>query len=94
MGYEAITGNLVPEPCICILCLTSRATMTSACIQEEDAYYCTHNNMSVFTCIQNGILGLMHKGCALQRLPFGALSDIMVGLEMRQNLVCPDIIVT
>ena len=64
---------------IAILCLSSRTTVTPACIVEEDAYYRTHN-MCVFSRIQKRILGLMHKVCVLQRISFGALSDVTVVL--------------
>ena len=46
----------------------------------------------VFSRIQKGTPGLMHKGCVLQRVSLGALSDVtlsdvMVVLGMRQSIV-------
>ena len=60
-----------------ILCLTSRTTVTSERIQEEDAYH-RARNLCVFSRDQKGTQGLTHKGCVLQRVSLGALSDITV----------------
>ena len=66
-----------------ILCLTSRTTVTSARIPDKDA--CHHaRNLCVFSHVQNGTPGLTHKGCVLQRVSLGALSDVTVVLGMRQ----------
>ena len=62
-----------------ILCLTSRTTVTSACIQEEYACY-RASNLCVFSRVQKGTKGL-------QRVYLGALSDITVVLVMRQSIV-------
>ena len=42
----------------------------------------------VFSCIQKGTLGLTHKGCVLQCVSLGALSDVRVVLGMRQSIDC------
>ena len=69
-----------------ILCLTSRTTVTSARIPDEDA--CHHaRNLCVFSRVQEGAPGLTHKGCILQRVPLGALSDVTVVLGMRQSIL-------
>ena len=59
--------------------------MTSARITEEDACY-RARNLCVFSRIQKGTLGLTHKECILQRVSFGALSDVTVVLGMRQSI--------
>ena len=62
--------------------------VTSSSIAEEDAGH-RARNLCVFSHVQKGTPGLMHKGCALQRVPrvsLGALSDITVVLEMRQSI--------
>ena len=59
--------------------------MTSVRIPEEDYYYRAHS-MCVLSRIQKRILGLTHKGCDLQRLSFGALSDVTAILVMRQSI--------
>ena len=68
-----------------ILCLTLRTTVTSARIPEEDA---SHRacNLCVFSRVQKGTPGLTHKGCVLQHVSLGALSDITVVLGMRQSI--------
>ena len=43
-------------------------------------------NLCVFSRVQKGTPGLAHKGCVLQRVSLGALSDVMVILEMRQSI--------
>ena len=40
----------------------------------------------VFSHVQNGTPKLTHKGCLLQRVSLGALSDVTVVLEMRQSI--------
>ena len=60
--------------------------MTSERIPEEDACHRVRN-LYVFSRIQKGTLGLTHKGCALQRVSLGALSDVTVVLGMRQSIV-------
>ena len=70
-----------------ILCLTSRtAMMTSSRIPEEEGRYCARN-LCVFTRVQKGTPGLMHKWCVLQRVSLGALSDVAAVLGIRQSLV-------
>ena len=69
-----------------LLCLTSRTTVTSACIPDEDACH-RALNLCVISHIQKGTPGLMHKGCVLQRVSLGALSDFTVVLGIRQSLV-------
>ena len=59
--------------------------MTSAHISEEDACY-RARNLCVFSHVQKGTPELRHKGCVLQRLSLGALSDITVVLGMRQSI--------
>ena len=54
-----------------ILCLTSRTTVTSARIPEEDACH-RARNVCAFSRIQKGTPGLMHKWCILQRVSLGA----------------------
>ena len=66
-----------------ILCLTSRTTVTSARIPEEDACH-RARNLSVFSHVQKGTPGLTHKGCALQHLFLDGFSDVTVVLGMRQ----------
>ena len=68
---------------IYILCLTSRMTVTSARISEEDACYCACN-LCVFSHVQKRTTWLMHKGCVLQRISLGVLNDITIVLGMRQ----------
>ena len=43
-------------------------------------------NLCVFSCVQKGTLGLTHKGCVLQRVSLGALSDVTVILGMRHSI--------
>ena len=69
-----------------ILCLTSRTTVTSARIPEEDACHRAHN-LCVFSCVQKGTQRLTHKGYVLQRVSLGTLSDVTVVLGMRQSIV-------
>ena len=68
-----------------ILCLTSRTTVTSARIPDEDACH-RARNLCVFSRVQKGTPGLTHKGCVLQRFSLGALSDVTVVLGMRQSI--------
>ena len=65
-----------------ILCLTSRTTVTSARIPEEDACYLA-SNLCVFSRVQKGTPGLTHKWCVLQRVSLDALSHVTVVLGMR-----------
>ena len=65
-----------------ILCLTSRTTVTSARILDEDACHRAHISR-----VQKGTPGLTHKGCVFQRISLGALSDVMVVLGMRKSIV-------
>ena len=73
------------KPFVTILCLTSRTTLTSARITEEDACHRVRN-LCVFSHVQKGTPGLTHTGCVLQRLSLGALSDVTVVLWMRQSI--------
>ena len=68
-----------------ILCLTSRTTVTSACIPVEDACY-RARNLCVFPRVQKVTPGLTHKGCVLQRVSFSAISDVTVVLGIRQSI--------
>ena len=68
-----------------ILCLTSRMTVTSARGRITCNCY-RASNFCVFSHVQKGILGLMHKWCVLQRLSFDAMSEVTVVLEMRQSI--------
>ena len=61
-------------------------TVTSARIPDKDACH-RARNLCVFSCVQKGTLGLTHKGCVLQRVSLGALSDVTVVLGMRQSIV-------
>ena len=70
-----------------ILCLTSRTTVTSARMLEDDTSCHRARNLCVFSRVQKGTQGLTHKGCVLQRVSLGALSDVTVFLEMRQSIV-------
>ena len=59
--------------------------MTSARNPEEDA--CPRaRNVCVFSRVQKGTPGLTHKGCVLQRVSLGALSDVTVVLGMRRSI--------
>ena len=60
---------------IFILCLTPRTTVTSARIPDKDACH-RARNLNVFSRVQKGTPGLTHKGCVLQRVSLGALSDV------------------
>ena len=62
-----------------ILCLTSRTTVTSVRIRAR--------NVCVFSHVQKATPGLTHKGCVLQRVSLGSLSDVTVVLGMRQSIV-------
>ena len=55
--------------------------MTSARFLEEDAYHA--RNFCVFSGVQKG---LTHKGCILQCVSSGALSDVTVILGMIQSI--------
>ena len=44
-------------------------------------------NLCVFSGVQIGTPGLTHKGCVLQRVSLGALSDVTVILGMRQSIL-------
>ena len=68
-----------------IHCLSTGTTVTSARIPVADACYCSLN-LCVFSHVQTGTPGLTHKGCILQRVHLGALSDVMAVLVMRQSL--------
>ena len=70
-----------------ILCLTSRTTVTSARILEEDACHRVRN-LCVFSLVQKGTPGLTHIGCVLQRVSLGAPSDVTVVLGVRQSIGC------
>ena len=63
-------------------CLSSRTTMTSTRIPEEDAYY-------VFShMFKKRIQGLTRKGCCvLQSISFGALSDVTAVLRTRPKYI-------
>ena len=69
-----------------ILGLTSRRTVTSARIPEEDACH-RGRYLCVFSRVQKGTPGLTHKGCVLQRVFLDTLNDITVVLGMRQSIV-------
>ena len=69
-----------------VLCLTSRTTVTSARIPEVDACH-RARNLCVFSRVHKGTPGCTHKGCVLQRVFLGALSDVTVVLGMRQSIV-------
>ena len=77
--------HVIPIVIISLLCLSSRMTVTASHIPEEDACYSSHN-LCVFSRVQKGTPGLMHKGCILQRVSLGALSDGMVVIWMRQSI--------
>ena len=68
-----------------ILCLTLRTTVTSARILENGACH-RARILCVFSRVQKGTPGLTHKGCVLQRVSVGALSDVTVVLGMRQSI--------
>ena len=68
--------------------LSLRTTVTSARIPDEDACY-RACNLCDFSYVQKGTQGLTNKGCVLQRVSFGALSDVMVVLGMRQSIDAP-----
>ena len=59
--------------------------MTPVRILEEDT--CHHaRNLCVFSRVQKETPELTHKGCVLQRVSLGALSDVTVVLGMRQSI--------
>ena len=60
-------------------------TVTSARIPDEDTRH-RASNLCVFSRIQKGTPGLIHKECVLQRVSMGALSDVTVVLRMRQSI--------
>ena len=64
---------------LAILCLTSRMTVMSARIPNEDACY-RARNLCVISRIQKGTPGLTHKGCALYCVSYKTLSDVTVVL--------------
>ena len=68
-----------------ILCLTSRTTVASGRIPGEDACY-RARNLCVISRVQKGTPRFTHKGCVLQRVSLGALSDVTVILWMRQSI--------
>ena len=84
-GYFRSQSKIINYKLGCILCLISRTTVTSARNPEEDACH-RALNLCVFSRVQKGTPGLTHKGCVLQRVSLGALSDVMVVLGMRQSL--------
>ena len=43
-------------------------------------------NLCGFSRVQKGTSGLAHKGCILQRVSLGTLSDVTVVLGMRQSI--------
>ena len=62
-----------------------RTTVTSARI--PDNYTCHRaRNLCVVSRVQKGTPGLMHKGCVLQRVSLGTLSDVTVVLWMRHSI--------
>ena len=71
---------------LCILCLTSRTTVTSARIPEENACH-RACNLVFFSRVQKGTPRLTHKWCVLQRVFLDATSDVTVILGMRQSIV-------
>ena len=71
---------------MCILCLTSRTTVTSGRIPKEDACHRARNSC-VFSRVQKGTPRLTHKECVLQRVFLDAISDVTVVLGMRQSIV-------
>ena len=62
--------------------LTSRTTVTSARIPEEDACH-RARNFCGFSRVQKGTPRLTHEGCVLKRVFLDALSDVTVVLGMR-----------
>ena len=60
--------------------------MKSARIPDEDACH-RARNLCVISHVQKGTLGLTDKGCVLQRVSLGALSDVTVVLGMKQSIV-------
>ena len=64
-------------------------TVTLALIQEKNVFE-PAQNLCVFSHVKHTekpIPGLAHKGCALQRVSSGMLSDITVVLRMRQSIL-------
>ena len=71
-----------------ILCLSSRMTVMSACIPEEQAiaYYRTCNNMCFCSHVpKRQYCRIKDASC---RVSCGVLSDITVVLGMRQSIAC------
>ena len=79
LGIKKSPNNLY------ILCLTSRTTIVSAHIPEEDPCH-RARNLCVFSRIQKRSLVLTHRGCDLPHVSLGALSDVTVILGMRQSI--------
>ena len=70
-----------------ILCLTSRTTVTSARIPEEDACPIAYSRGRCLSSRVQLVCFLTRSLCVLQRVSLGALSDITVVLGMRQSIV-------
>ena len=73
------TGDRLP-----ILCFTSRNLWCQRVFQSK--ILVISRTICVCSHVWKGTLGLMHKGCVLQRVSLGALSDITVVLGMRQSI--------
>ena len=78
-----VGGQLTFCKQLTIHCLTLRTTLTSARIHRA-------RNLCVFSHVQKGTPGLTHRGCVLQCVSLGALSDITVVLGMRQSIYSSD----
>ena len=85
LGLQELDWDIKCLPSSSIRCLYSRTTVTSVHIPEEDAYY-RARNMCVSHVLKSRVPGLTHKGCVLQRISFGVLSDVTVVLGMRQSI--------
>ena len=66
-------------------CLTSKMTVTSPCILDEDVC-CRVCNLHVFSHVQKGTPGLAHERYVLRHVSLGAFSDVTVILGMRQSI--------
>ena len=70
VAINCISGKKVMTLFWSILCLTSRTTVTSARIPDENACH-RARNLCVISRVQKGTPGLTHKGCVLQRVYLG-----------------------
>ena len=71
---------------VCRVLLYFVSTVTSARIPGEYAACHRARNLCVISRVQKGTQRLTDKGCVLQRVSLGVLSDVTVVLGMRQSI--------